>query len=106
MFDVSKVQKRYFDIRLAVEDESGEVHNVDLKVEPPKLKKLRQLMSLENAKTSEAIDDLRDAVRDILSKNKDGYKVPDEYVDELNLDQLMAIIEAYMNWVGEQKAKN
>lgn len=105
MFDVSKIMKRYFDIRLTVENEDGQTDIVELQVEPPTVKQLRKLTSI-TVQSSSAMTDLRDAVRDILSKNKTGYKVPDGYVDGLNLDQLKGIMKAYMTWVAEEKGKN
>lgn len=107
MFDVSQIAKRYFDIRLTVEDNGGEIHKVDLKVEPPTVKQLRKLTSVSADDEATAMTDLRDAVRDILSKNKTGYKVPEAYVDSLDFDQLTGILVAYMQWVSEEKkAKN
>lgn len=106
MFDVSSIAMRYFDIRLVVENEDGETNTVELKVEPPKVKQLRKLTSITSDEAATAMTDLRDAVRDILSKNKTGYNVPNEYVDGLNLDQLTGILTAYMNWVAEEKKKN
>lgn len=107
MFDVSQVQKRYFDVRLSVEEENGEVHKVELKVEPPTVKKLRQLMAISKGNDDSVLTELRDGIRDILSKNKIHYKVPDTYIDNLDFDQLTAILTAYMEWLaGEKRSKN
>ena len=107
MYDVASVNKRYFDITLHVTGEDGAVQDVKLAVEPPKVKQLRKLMDAAKPENTEAMDELRDVVRDMLSKNKSGYQVPDEYVDELDLDQLLGILVAYFEWVqGVRKAKN
>ncbi|MFT9055102.1 MAG: hypothetical protein ABF449_00565 [Ethanoligenens sp.] len=110
MYDVSSVNRRYFDLRLICTDKNDEEHELKLQVEPPKIKLLRRLTAI--AKPSgegnfAAMDELQDVVRDMLSKNKAGYKVPDEYVDSLDFDQLVGIITAYFEWLGAQKkAKN
>lgn len=102
MFDVSQISKRYFDIRLIVEDDEG-THPVELKVEPPTVKQLGNLVAIQKADPADAIPELRDAVQSILSKNKTGFKVPTDYVESLNLDQLVGILTAYMNWVNREK---
>lgn len=87
--------------------QTGEEHELKLQVEPPKLKLLRRLTAIakpgEGADNFAAMDELRDVVRDMLSKNKAGCKVPDEYVDSLDFDQLIGIITAYFEWLGAQK---
>lgn len=95
MFDISTVNKRYFNIRI------GEL---TIDVEPPKLKALKKITSLSRSRKEDAIHDLAAAVGMILSKNKAGYKVPDEVIDELDLDQMGEILEKYFEWLN--KAKN
>lgn len=102
MFDVSQIAKRYFDIRLTVKDDDGE-HKIELQVEPPTVKQLNNLVAVSKADPADAIPELREAVRSILSKNKTGYKVPTEYVNNLDIDQLKGILTAYMAWVGKEK---
>jgi len=107
MFDVSTIAKRYFDIRLSVETDDGETKTVELQVEPPTVKQLRNLTAIASDGTENVIEDMRDAVRDMLSKNKTGYKVPAEYIDNLDIDQMTAILTAYLEWVVKEKqAKN
>jgi thymidylate synthase ThyX len=112
MFDVSQIQKRYFEIRLTVETEDGQTEDgqtntVELQVEPPTVKQLERLTSVAKADASEVLEELRDAVGSILSKNKARYRVPDAYIENLDFDQLSGILTAYMQWVAEEKqAKN
>lgn len=107
MFDVSQIQKRYFDIRLTVETEDGQTRKVELQVEPPTVKQLERLTAVAKADETEVITELRDAVGGILSKNKTRYRVPDAYIENLDFDQLSAILTAYMQWVAEEnQAKN
>jgi hypothetical protein len=103
MFDVSAITKRYFDIRIEVETDDGETKKVELQVEPPKVKQLNKLIAVSSAGNDEVFTELRDAVRDVLSKNKTGYKVPEEYVDNLDTDQLTGILSAYLDWVAKEK---
>ena len=103
MFDVSQISKRYFDIRLTVEKEDGQTERVELQIEPPTVKQLGNLVAVSKADPAEVIDDLREAVRSILSKNKARYRVPAAYVDNLDFDQLSGILMAYMQWVAEEK---
>lgn len=93
MFDISTVSKRYFDIR---------INGVILEVEPPKLKALKKITNLSKSKDEEAIDDLTEAVKMILSKNKSKYDVT-ELIDELDFDQLNQILTAYFEWLAREK---
>lgn len=92
MFDINTISKRYFRIK---------INNIEIDVEPPKLKTLRKITSLAKAKNEDAIDDLIEAVKIMLSKNKLGYQVQDDLVDELDFDQLLEILTAYFKWIGE-----
>lgn len=110
MFDINTVNKRYWDIKLNVTidkivDDIETEREVELKleVEPPKLKALKKITSLSKVRDEDAIDDLSEAVRMILNKNKDKIKVSDEIMGELDLDQLSAILTAYFKWLGKEK---
>lgn len=94
MFDVNTISKRYFQIK---------IKNITLDVEPPKIKALEKIMSLSKAKDNETIGDLKEAVKMILDKNKTKYKVPNEIIDELDIDQLYEILTAYFNWLTKTK---
>ncbi len=92
MFDIDTISKRYFRIK---------INNIEIDVEPPKLKALKQITSLAKAKNEDAVDDLVEAVRIMLNKNKTGYQVQDDLIDELDFDQLLEILTAYFKWIGE-----
>lgn len=94
MFDISTVNKRYFDIK---------INNIELEVEPPKLKALKKITALSKSLNEDAIEDLTAAVITILNKNKTGYKISDELIDELDFDQLSEILTAYFEWLGREK---
>ncbi len=107
MFDVATLSKRYFGLRLTVETDDGK-RDIDLEIEPPKLKTMKRLMALSKAGEDEnQIDMLTDAMQKLLSKNKSGYKVPRELIEELNFDELQAILEEFLSWIAEvQNQKN
>ena len=101
MFDVTTLSKRYFGLRLTVEADDGK-RDIDLEIEPPKLKTMKRLMALSKSGEDEnQIDMLTDAMQKLLSKNKSGYKVPRELIEELNFDELQAILEAFLSWVAD-----
>jgi len=104
MFDISTVSKRYFGIKLIATDEDDKAHSIELEVEPPKIKALKSLMAVSKAANEDAMNELAESVRKMLSKNKSGYKVPIEYIDDLNYDQLQDIMTEYFGWMA--KAKN
>ena len=107
MFDVTTLSKRYFGLRLTVEADDGK-RDIDLEIEPPKFKTIKRLMALSKSGEDEnQIDMLTDAMQKLLSKNKSGYKVPRELIEELNFDELQAILEAFLSWIAEvQNQKN
>lgn len=94
MFDVSIVNRRYFEIKLG---------DLKLEVEPPKLKVLKKAAAVAKCDSVEAIDGLSDAVSMILNKNKQGIKVPQEIIDELDMDQLTDILTAFFKWLSKEK---
>lgn len=107
MFDVTTLSKRYFGLRLTIEADDGK-RDIRLEIEPPKLKTMKRLMALSKAGEDEnQIDMLTDAMQKLLSKNKSGYKVPRELIEELDFDELQAILEAFLSWIAEvQNQKN
>lgn len=104
MFDISTVSKRYFEIKLSLTDEDDNItKSIELEVEPPKLKFLKELMAIQKTSNEDAIDDLSNAITKMLSKNKSKYKVPIEFIDDLNYDQMQEILIAYFDWLSKEK---
>jgi hypothetical protein len=99
MFDISSVSTRYFPVHLILPDGK----TVDLDVEPPKLKQLNKLLKISKADQADMIDELQTAVAGLLNKNKQGFKVPAEYVESLDIDQLTAILKAYFEWLNAER---
>ena len=110
MFDVSTISKRYFEVKIEVEDEDGKKYSADLEVEPPKLKALKKLTSI--AKTvsdkkaddeDDAMDDLHDAMRIILNKNKAKQKVSNALIENLDTDQMEGILASFFGWLSSER---
>ena len=99
MLDISTINRRYFDINISVQDDEGKTHNISLNVEPPKVKTLNKIISLSKDKENE--DTMSEAILLVLNKNKSGYKVSKEIIDELDTDEYVTILTEYFNWVAE-----
>ena len=94
MFDIRTINKRFFRIK---------IDGLELDVEPPKIKVLKKILSLSKQQDEESIDQLSEAVGLILSKNKSNYKVSEDIIDELDIDQYKAILTEYFKWIAEVK---
>ena len=70
---------------------------------PPKIKALKKITALSKSRDEDAMSDLSTAVGMILSKNKAGYIVPDDVIDDLDLDQMNKILTAYFEWLSKSK---
>jgi hypothetical protein len=106
MFDISTIGKRYFGIKIEKEltdVETMQTITVDLDVEPPKLKVLKKITALAKVRSEDAFDDLTEALRLILSKNKTGTKVPEELIGELDFDEMNEILTRYFEWLAQSK---
>lgn len=108
MYDVTNINKRYFPVKLTAEDETGETHTTVVEVGPPKIKMLRELMDIAQKASKDEnevniIKKLRDIIKKMLSKNKSGYKVPDAYVEAMDIDELFGLLNAYFKWLAEAK---
>lgn len=95
MLDISTINRRYFSIK---------INDLTLEVEPPKLKVLRKIVDLSKNRGDNAIEELSEAVKMLLSKNKAGYKVSDDIIGDLDLDQLIEILNEYFKWIAEVRS--
>ncbi|QEY33876.1 hypothetical protein FL966_01795 [Caproiciproducens galactitolivorans] len=114
MYDVTCVAKRYFPVKLTTEDDGGEIHSTVVEVEPPRIKTMRELVDValrsttaieKNTVTENVVAELRDSIKKLLSKNKAKYRVPDEYVEAMDLDQMNGLLNAFFDWMGKVKAE-
>lgn len=104
MFDINGINKRYFEVTLHKTNDEGEIEkSISLEVEPPKLKVLKKITILQKVKDETAIDDLIDSIKLILNKNKEKKKVDEEYIDDLDMDQMNRLLTSYFDWLNESK---
>lgn len=104
MFDISTVNKRYFEVKLSETNDVGDiVSDITVKVEPPKLKVLKKITSISKSKEENAIEDLTESIKMILNKNKSKSIVPDKYIEELDSDQMNELLTAYFSWLNKNK---
>lgn len=104
MYDMTQYVPRYFKTKLK--------NNKIIEVEPPKLKVLKKIMKLsgvnKNNMSENAFDNIIIATSMALSKNKQNYKVTEEWLAENhNIDELQDLLINYFNWVDEiETSKN
>lgn len=101
-YDMAAVKTRYFHAVLRAQMEDGTEKVITVDALPPKLKFIRKLAKIVKDEAT-GVDDLREAVAKIFSRNKDGIKVPPEYIDEFDEDGLAGICNAYFEWVADTK---
>lgn len=94
MFDVKTVNKRYFGMKIG---------DTTLEVEPPKIKALKKLTTLSKSKGEDTMENLSEAIKMILRKNKNNINVSDDLVEELDLDEMNEILTAYFEWIANSK---
>lgn len=100
MFDMQSVNTRYFNLKFP--------NGMQLQVEPPKLKVLKKILDIakvdENDMGQEGLDSLIEALSMALSKNKQNRVItPDFIEDQMDVDQVMSLMQAYFLWVEEIK---
>ncbi|MBE6088160.1 MAG: hypothetical protein E7206_08995 [Clostridium beijerinckii] len=104
MFDISSINKRYFEVKLTETNDVGEeISNIIVEAEPPKLKVLKKITSISKSKGEDAIDELTEAIKMILNKNRAKSKVPDKYIEELDSDQMKELLTEYFKWLNNNK---
>lgn len=102
MFDISQINRRYFDITIKIcdEDEKNE-KQVQVAVEPPKLKVLRQIERIQKSSENQ-IEELAASLSKILSKNKTGYQIStDDIINSLDVDEMNVLLKEYFGWIAE-----
>lgn len=105
MYDMTKFKPRYFTMKLK--------NNRILDLEPPKMKILKRIASLSEVKNNDElsekdINNLTEAVSLALSKNKQGYKISQDKVDdEYDILEIVDFLNYYFEWVNSiQNSKN
>ena len=102
---MTKLKKRYFDMKL----KSGKIINI----EPPKLKILKKISTLSSIKDNENLSEvdianLSEAVALAFNKNKQGFKITAEKVEEdYDMLEIVDFLNNYFDWVNQiQDSKN
>lgn len=108
MYDVSAIKHRFFPVKLHVTDEDGQDHTTTVEVKPPKLKVMESLMgSVQAASDADnnenAIKNLRESVEKLLNSNKASFKVPPEYIEAMDFDELNGLLDAFFTWMADTK---
>jgi hypothetical protein len=103
MFDVSAICKRYFSLKLTVTGKDGQEHEVALEVAPAKLKTLKKFGEVKKLGEEDTMPEFMETVAQLLSNNKSGYKVPVDYIEAMDTDQLEQITKAYFDWLNATK---
>ena len=107
MFDISTVTKEYFTVKLCVRDDDTDevLKKMEVNVGAPKIKTLKKIMSLaKESNDNDESDKLSGALRLILDKNKEHTKVPEEFIDDLEYDEMLMLYNAFFEWMGNKKS--
>lgn len=108
MYDVSAIKRRFFPVKLHAVDGNGQDHTTTVDVKPPKLKVMENLMgSVQAASDTDnnenAMKDLQESVEKMLDSNKSNFKVPSEYIEAMDFDELNGLLEAFFTWMADTK---
>lgn len=105
MYDMTKIKERYWLIKLR----TGRVLNIEV----PKLKVLKRITKLSkvadtNNMTEEDMENLISALSIALSRNKEQFKVSEQWIEEnININDVQDILNKYFEWVSNiQNLKN
>ncbi len=99
MYDMTRNVQRFWTIKLI----NGRIINVEV----PKLKVLKRISKLStvadtNNMTEEDMSNLISALSIALSRNKEKYKISEEWVEEnINIIDVQDILSAYFSWINE-----
>lgn len=91
MFDLNNIITRYFEVK---------INGFELEIEPPTVKMLKRLTEV---KKTENIDDFVEVLARILSKNRQKKEITVELVEQMTMDQMNELTEAYFMWLGRVK---
>lgn len=92
MFDLNTIITRYFEVR---------INGILYEVEPPTVKMMRKLK--EVSKSEEDIDAFVEILSRIMSKNRQKKEISIELIEQLSLDQMNELSEAYFTWLNKVK---
>lgn len=94
VYSIASVKTRYFEF----ENPAG---GGVLHIEPPKVKTVAKMQKIDDTDMEAFVD----IVSKIISKNKEGYKMTAEAVQEaMDMDQMMGFFSAFMDWLNNVKA--
>lgn len=100
MYKINIKNGRYFQAEFEIEAENQEPYKIILDIEPCKLKTLRRFTDLLK-KSSD--DDIVDLFRTVLNKNKTGYVVTIEAIENLTIEEMNEFLLAYFEWQTKEK---
>lgn len=93
MYNVNLVNSRYFDITIG---------DKVLNLEPCKLKTMQRFLDMQKGDS----EDLIELIKEILNKNKTCYKVSDEVIGNLDINEMAEFLNAYFQWIAKEKSNN
>ena len=99
----SMIKSRFLPIEFTIEFDDGKKKTIHLELKSMKMKALRKVRKLQKEEDDEK--SIREMFRIILDNNTNNYKLRDTYIDEITVDQMKAIGQAYTKWV-EDNQKN
>lgn len=101
MLELSINNKSFMSVKLPTKEtmNSENPELITIHILSPKRKLMTKLRALSDISESE-FDKGYDAVADILSNNRDNIVYTTEYTDELPLPDIIAIIKAYIEFIG------
>ena len=104
----SEVNKRYFDVTFTIEEDDGTLKDYVYSVEAPRLRTLKKIQMLTRKDDSEdVIENLQEIITEVLSKNKGRRSVPEKIVEDMSIDETVALLTAFVAWLnGERARKN
>lgn len=95
MFTLANVPKRYWEFK---KPDGRTLH-----VEPPKLKVLCKLEELAKCETEQTTH-LAECASRLLSKNREKVRItPEDVLEMMDTDQMMALFDDYMGWIRREK---